>query len=100
MTVDVAILVSIISVSVAIFFGVKSTKRADMQDVKDDTIKLTQIETKIDMIVTNVFEVKNEISSLRTELNNIKERVTIVEESSKNAHKRLDKLEKEETKHE
>ena len=100
MTVDVAILVSIISVSVAIFFGVKSTKRADMQDVKDDTIKLTQIETKIDIIVTNMFEVKNEISSLRTEQNNIKERVTIVEESSKNAHKRLDKLEKEETKHE
>ena len=43
MSIEITILVSVISVSFAVFFGIKSAKRADIEDVEERAKKNAEI---------------------------------------------------------
>lgn len=91
----VALVVSICSVIVMViscliaFFAYKRNRKKDDKEVDERAIRMEDnvehIRTKIDELVADEKETKAEILDLR-------QRVTVVEESTKSAHKRIDEL--------
>ncbi len=94
MSIEIALLISIVSVCFSVFFGLKNNKRSDTKDIEERVKENTRINMKLDSIASNTTEIKNEVSEMRREINSHGDRIIKVEESVKSAHHRLDGLEK------
>lgn len=94
MSIEIALLISIVSVCFSVFFGLKNNKRSDTKDIEERVKDNTRINMKLDNIASNTTEIKNEVSEMRKEINSHRDRIVKVEESVKSAHHRLDGLEK------
>lgn len=94
MRIEIALLISIVSVCFSVFFGLKNNKRSDTKDIEERVKENTRINMKLDNIASNTTEIKNEVSEMRKEINLHGDRIIKVEESVKSAHHRLDGLEK------
>lgn len=96
MTIEIALAISILSVAFSIFFGLKNNKRSADSEVADRTAGMTRVEVKIDMLTSQFAEfskeIKSEIKSTKDELALLTARVVEVEQSAKQAHKRLDRV--------
>ena len=96
----VAIIISIISVTFSIFFGIislvlniKNNRRTDNSDLEDRVRENTRINMKLDAISSNTKEIKDEVVEMRKELNSHDNRIIKVEESVKSLHHRIDGME-------
>lgn len=94
MTIEVALLISGMSVAFGIYSGISNLKRNQKQDDKNEASQLTTVIVKLENIGTGISEIKNEISNVKNEGKESRERIIKVEESAKQAHKRLDTCEK------
>jgi septal ring factor EnvC (AmiA/AmiB activator) len=94
MTVEVAVLISMVSVAFSVYFGLKNNKRSDTKEIEERVRQDTIINTKLDSISQSIQEIKADIASMHSELNSHNDRLIVVEQSIKSAHKRLDSLEK------
>jgi len=99
MTIEVTILISVVSVAFAIFFGLKSNHRNDVKDIEERATKNAEINYKLDSISNNVNDIKYDISATRKKVDDIDRRLIIVEQSSKSAHHRLDEITGREERH-
>ena len=90
MTIEISILVGIVSVAFAIFFGQKSNRRNDVKDIEENATRNATIIVKLDTISEDVKDIKKDMSNINEKIELIDKRVTIVEQSTKSAHKRLD----------
>ena len=90
MTIEITILISCVSVAFAIYFGLKSNRRADEKEIVDKVERDTKINVKLDDIGSDVKEIRYDITETKKQVNEMDKRLTIVEQSSKSAHKRLD----------
>ena len=65
-------------------------------DTKNDGAQISEVLVKIELMSSDIKEIKAdfkaEVKGLKTDLENVKERLTIVEQSTKSAHKRIDGL--------
>lgn len=93
MTIEITILVSLVSVAFAIFFGLKSNRREDVKVIEERATRNAEINYKLDSISNNVNDIKYDISATRKKVEDIDKRLVIVEQSSKSAHHRIDRLE-------
>lgn len=86
---DVATLFSLIFAALALWRNLKA-------DNKSDGAQISEILVKIEIMQSDLKEIKadakSEIKAVRAELENLKERLIAVEQSSKSAHKRLDEI--------
>lgn len=78
--------------------GFKRNQNNDMKiETKEDTRDKVQLNTKLDVLLSNNTEIKGSVKELDRKLDNFKDdvnvRLTRVEESCKQAHKRMDTLE-------
>lgn len=94
MTIEVSILISVISVSFAVFFGISNNRRATTDEIEKRTIEHTRTDMKLDEIGRNVSDIKYDISATKKEVSCLCERVASVEASHKSEHKRLDHIER------
>ena len=94
MTVEISLLLSGISVAFAIFFGISSKNRNDRKDTEQETedraATHTLLMTKLENIAEDVKEIKRDNREMRSEVQNLRDRVVAVEQSLKSYHKRLD----------
>lgn len=93
MKIEVAILISIVSVCFAIYFGLKSSRRNDIKDIQEKAERDTRINIKLDDISGDVKDVKYDISSVKKKVDDMDRRLIIVEQSTKSAHHRIDRVE-------
>lgn len=100
MTVEIAVLISVVSVSFSIFFGLKSSKRTDAKDIEERARERAELNLKLDFISQNMQDIKEQISSLVKDVHNHGQRITKIEEGVKRndsslerLHKRVDELE-------
>lgn len=86
---DVATWFSLIFAAIALWRNLKA-------DNKNDGAQISEILVKIEIMQSDLKEikadVKSEIKAVRADLENLKERLIAVEQSSKSAHKRLDEI--------
>lgn len=87
MTIEITILISVVSVSCAVFFGLKNYRRSQDNDVADRTREYTAISIKLDETISLSKETKEELRQLRTDISEHNSRISKVEW-------RLDELEK------
>lgn len=99
MTIEITILISVVSVAFAVYFGLKSARRADIKDIEERTAQNTTINIKLDSISNTVNDIKYDISETKKKVDEIDRRLIVVEQSTKSAHHRLDNMERGERTH-
>lgn len=93
MSIEITLLISVLSFSFAIYQGTKNMKRTDTKDIEERVKENTQINMKLDEALMLMKETRNEVANMRDEIKSHDGRIIKVEESAKQAHHRLDALE-------
>jgi len=101
MTIEVALIISVISIFIsvisvgfAIYQGTTTMDRDRQKDDRTDTTALTTVIVKLEGISNGITEIKNEIISVKTDIQDNRSRIIILEESTKSLHKRMDSCER------
>ena len=92
MTVEVSLLISVVSVGFAIFSGIMAIRRNHKTDDQEEAKQNTVIIVKLENIADDVKEIKENIKGLDEKIQQLDRRVTIVEQSTKSAHRRMDEF--------
>ena len=92
MTIEVALLISGVSLAFAIYSGIANMKRNGKMDVAEDATQLTTVIVKLENISAGITEIKTEMSNVKSDIKDLRDRLIVVEQSSKQAHKRIDTL--------
>ncbi len=94
MTIELSLLLSGVSVAFAIYFGISSKKRNEVKDTQEETEEKaannTMMMIKLENIADDIKDIKRENKENREEMQNLRERIVVVEQSLKSYHKRLD----------
>ena len=98
MTIELALLISILSVAGTLFYASRNSKRADTADIARAAAESATINTKLDQIGIDVRDIKRDMATVKKDVQELTERVIIVEQSAKSAHHRLDSAEEREGK--
>lgn len=96
MQLSATIIISILSLSVAVIcciVNVLNIRRNRRTDDKKETTEFTTIAIKLENISGGISELKSDIRHISTEQQSIRERVVLVEQSVKSAHHRIDRIE-------
>lgn len=93
MTIEIALVISALSLIFAVYSGVTSMKRSAKSDDKKEATDLTTVIVKLENISNGISEIKNEMGNIKIDMKDLRDRLIIVEQSSKQAHKRIDTLE-------
>lgn len=100
----IGVIISAISVCAVIYFNSKNSKHTDTKDtqeqmrerieeIKERTKENAVINAKLDNINSSNMQINERVSSLMEKVDVHGNRITIVEESCKSAHHRIDGLE-------
>ena len=95
----IPIIISGVSVVFSVFFGffslsynAKNSKHTDTKEIEDRVKETTRINMKLATILDTIKEMKNERSEMKNELDDHDKRITVVEESTKQAHHRINEI--------
>lgn len=92
MMIEVALVISIVSVSFSVFFGMKNNKRTDVKEIEERVRENTTINFKLDDIGNNVKTIKDEVQDLKRVVQTHGEDIVMLKASYKSEHKRLDEM--------
>lgn len=92
MTIEIALLISIISVGFGVYQGISNMKRNKSTDDKKEANEMTTVIVKLESIGTGVTEIKADMKNIRADIQELRERLVVVEQSSKQAHHRIDEI--------
>lgn len=94
MTIEIstAIIVSVLSLGFSVFMGLKNNKRTDVKDIEERVKNDTRINMKLDNIAESINAVKDEVLEMRGEISSHNDKIIKLEESVKQAHKRINEL--------
>lgn len=94
--IEISILISIISVSFAVFFGLKNSKKSDAKDIEDRVARDTKTDMKLDEISKDVKEVKETVRTIQNDVKDHEGRIAKLEASYTRLHERVDNFPHEE----
>ncbi|MBP1924578.1 peptidoglycan hydrolase CwlO-like protein [Sedimentibacter acidaminivorans] len=92
MSIELTLIISIISVLFAIYAGANNLKRNNTTDIKKDAYETATINVKLDTIGKGIEDIKVEQRSTNKDVTDLRDRVLVVEESTKSAHHRIDEI--------
>ena len=92
MTIEVALLISLVSVAFSIFFGLKNSKKSDEKDIAERIARDTRTDMKLDEISKDVKDVKETVRNIQNDVKDHEGRIVKLEASYKAEHKRLDDI--------
>lgn len=98
MAIELTVIVSLASITIGILgYSLNKQKQATdyQKTIKNDATREAVIETKLDSISLGVENIRIDLRANERQVGAMNERLTRVEESSKQAHKRLDKIKNE-----
>lgn len=92
MQIDVPILISFLSLCVAGAVGIAGLRRNKATDNRKEASEMTTLIVKLENINNGVNEIKSDMRNMRNDIQDLRDRLIIVEQSTKSAHYRLDGL--------
>jgi len=102
--IDVNLLIAIGGIAITLIFSILSQNRASRNSVKDEIEKAkaeaqkqARVESKLDEISSDTKDIKSDLRNVKSDISSINERLIIVEQSTKSAHKRIDNIQKGDT---
>ena len=78
----------------AAYFGIKAHQRDDKKDQANVVTVITTVQVQLETIKDGICELKNEFKAAKEDIKELREKVVILEQSTKSAHHRLDEHEK------
>lgn len=96
MSIEFNQILTFVSVVAAVYFAFKSNSRANNNEVSKKAQVDAILSQKLDSISDDTKEIRKEITDVKVKVNDLSERVVMVEQSTKSAHHRLDRYEEEE----
>ena len=99
MSIEFNQILTFVSVVAAVYFAFKSNSRANNDEVSKKAQVDAILSQKLDSINDDTKEIRKEITDVKVKVNDLSERVVMVEQSTKSAHRRLDRYEEEEIYH-
>jgi peptidoglycan hydrolase CwlO-like protein len=93
-------IISCISIAVAVYFGTRTQKRADAEDIEKDSTVTATMMVKLESIADDIKEIKTDNKATQSEMKDFRERIALNEASIKSLHKRLDGVEARVNEHE
>lgn len=95
MSIEFNQILTFVSVVAAVYFAFKSNSRANNDEVSKKAQVDAILSQKLDSISDDTKEIRKEITDVKVKVNDLSERVVMVEQSTKSAHHRLDRYEEE-----
>lgn len=92
-TIEIALLVSLVSLGFAMYSGIANLKRNKQADDKKEATELTTVIVKLETIGEGVSEIKRDMQNIKSDVQELRERIATVENSAKSAHHRIDLFE-------
>lgn len=92
--IEITVIISVVSVSAALFFGIKSAKRADISDIEERTRQNTEIKVKLDESISLLKNMQDELKSIIDRLTTDEKKLETLTVEFVNLEKRVDRLEK------
>ncbi len=94
MKIDLSVLISIVSVSIAIITIITNTKRNNKADTQKSTAELTTVLVKLEYISDGVADIKHELNNVKEDIRGLRDRATTHGEAIKSLLSRITELEK------
>jgi hypothetical protein len=94
LTIELGILVSVLGLIIAYQTYQLNRQKDVKSDTREGAKQDAKLQTRLDYISKGVDDIRIDLKANEKQMIALGERVTRVEESSKQAHKRIDKLEK------
>lgn len=92
MTIEMSLLITGVALAFSVYFGLSSKRRNDRSDAQKEGSDMTTVVVKLETISSGVNEIKADLRNVREDVNATRERLIVCEQSSKQAHKRLDEI--------
>lgn len=93
MQIDLSTIISVVSVTVAVIVMVTNIKRNSSRDNRQEASNLTTLIVKLENISEGVNEIKSDMRNMKSDIQDLRDRLIRVEQSDKSAHHRIDTLE-------
>ena len=93
MQVEVTVIISFMSLFVAGIVGITNIRRNNATDDRKEASETTTLIVKLENINEGVNEIKSDMRNLRNDVQDLRDRLIMVEQSTKSAHRRLNTLE-------
>lgn len=90
----IGVCISAISVFAVIYFNSKNGRRTDVKDIERQVAERTETNMKLDEINRNTQEIRYDVSSVKKDVQRHGEKIVEIESSAKQAHHRIDGIEK------
>lgn len=88
----ITIIISAASLVTAVCVAISNSKKNYKQETKSDASEMTTVIVKLENIGNGITEIKSEMKTIKTDMKEDHDRIIRVEESAKQAHKRIDEL--------
>lgn len=95
MSIELTLLISVVSVGVAVYSAFITGSRNSRKDHKEEAHQTAVILEKLANISLGIAELKEDLSVLKDEQGNLKVEIAELKASVKQAHKRIDELMRE-----
>lgn len=92
MEIEIALLISGVSMAFGIYSGLSTIKRNSKRDSRNDASEMATVIVKLEGISAGISEIKKDITNVKGDVKEITERLIVAEQSVKLAHKRLDEI--------
>lgn len=83
-----------ISVSAMIYFNSKNSKHTDEKEIRERIEEQTRVNLKLDEINRNTTDIKYDVSAVKKDVQKHAEKIVEIEASAKQAHHRIDSIER------
>lgn len=92
MTIEIALLISGLSLAFAIYTGIVNMKRNHKADAQKESSDMTTVIVKLDNLTEKIVEMKTEQNVIAKEIKEVTEKIIILDQSLKSAWKQIDEL--------
>lgn len=89
----ISITIAFVSLMVSIYFSIKANKKDDKKEIKQETSEFTTVLIELKYISKGITNIETDITTIRKEQQELRDRVVAGERDIKQAHKRLDEHE-------
>ena len=91
-TIEITVLIAIVSVSAAVFFGIKGHQRARKKDEQDEASRNTAFMIKLETLSLQMTELKAEIKAEFQMYRNDHDKIIVIERDVKTLWNAVDKI--------
>ena len=92
MTIELATIISIVSLGLAFVMGISTLRRNNRLDDRHESTQFARLEVQLEHIARNVNVIVQDMNDIKDEIKEHRDRILRTEESTKQAHKRIDEI--------